>query len=347
MITHARPRAPRRTVRALALATVAGIVAALLGAAVVSPAAAADGATVRVTDPGFSTTGTWSPSAVLGPDGEASRYTTASGATATWRLTAPTAGVYRVEAAIPDTASSDSLASYTASGGRGAAVSVVVDQTTTRGTWAPIGLVDLAAGEGATLTLARTGSGGGANTRAASARLVPDSGTVEPVETGLPFSDAHEDGLADWVRMGTSDLGVWSPGATVFDYLKVANTEAASGSYIRPTAAIELPEQYRLQLSMNVESTAGTVSLLTDLLSPYSATANNTAIQFTPSGLRIAQPNSVRTICSGATPAKFGEWFQLEVVRAAGVIAVYINSELVASVEAGTAGGTIGFGAYK
>jgi hypothetical protein len=284
---------------------------------------------------------------VLGPDGEASRYTTASGATAVWRLTAPAAGVYRVEAAIPDTASSDSLASYTASGGRGATVSVVVDQTTTRGTWASIGLVDLDAGEDATLTLVRTGSGGGANTRAASARLVPDSGTVPPLETGLPFSDAHDDGLADWTAIGTSDLGAWSPGATVFDYLRVANTTAGSGSYIRPTAAIELPEQYRLQLSMNVESTAGTVSLLTDLLSPYSATANNTAIQFTPSGLRIAQPNSVRTICSGATPAAFGEWFQLELVRAAGVIAVYIDSELVASVEAGTAGGTIGFGAYK
>jgi hypothetical protein len=327
-------------------AVVIGLVAAMVGASA-APAAAADDPTVTVDDAAFSTTGSWSPSAVLSPDGAASRYTTSTGATASWRLTAPVAGVYRVEAAIPDAASSDALARYSTSGGSGASVNMVVDQTTTRGTWAPIGLVELDAGEVATLTLTRTGSAGGANTRAASARMVPDSGTVPPIETGLPFSDAHDDGLDDWVAIGSSDLGAWSPGTAEFDYLRVANSDSGSGSYIRPAAAIELPAQYRMQLTMNVESTAGTVSLLTDVLSPYSATAGNTAIQFTPSGLRIAQPNSVRTVCTGMTPSQFGDWFQLEVVRAAGVIAVYINSELVASVDAGAAGGTIAFGSYK
>lgn len=337
----------RATRRGIGATIVAGLVAAMLGAAVVAPAAAADGVTVRVTDPGFATAGTWLPSAVLGPDGEATRYATAVGSSASWTLPAPASGVYRVEAAIPDAASSDAAARYTASGGRGGAVNRVVDQTATRGAWVSIGLVDLDAGEDATLTLTRTGTGGGANTRAASARLVPDSGTVAPVDTGLPFSDAHEDGLADWVAMGTSDLGVWSPGTAEFDYLRVANLAAGSGSYIRPTAEIELPQAYRIQLSMNVENTAGTVSFLTDVLSPYSATANNTAIQFSPAGLRIAQPNSVRTICSGATPAVLGDWFQLEIVRAAGIIAVYINSELVASVEASAPGGTIALGSFK
>lgn len=336
-----------RTARGLALALATGLVATLLGTAVVAPAAAADGVTVRVIDPGFSTAGSWQPSSVSGPDGEASRYTTSTGASATWRLTAPAAGVYRVEVAIPDTGSSDALASYAASGGSGAALNKVVDQNATRGTWAAIGLVSLAAGEDATLTLTRTGSAGGANTRAASARLVPDSGTVPPVETGLPFSDAHEDGLADWTAIGSSSLGVWAPATAEFDYLRVANPDAASGSYIRPTAAIELPAQYRIRLSMNVESTTGTVSFLTDLLSPYSATANNTAVQFTPAGFRIARPNSVLTLCTGSSPVKFGEWFQLEIVRAGGIMAVYINSELVASVAAGAVGGTIGLGSYK
>ncbi len=342
------PTLPRgRMVRGVALALVGGLVAALLGTAAVAPAAAADGATVRIVDPGFSTTGSWLPSSVLGPDGEASRYTTSTGASASWRLTAPAAGVYRIEVAIPNTVSSDTLASYSATGGRGAALNKVVDQNAARGTWAAIGLVDLAAGEDATLALVRAGSGGGANTRAASARLVPDSGTVPPVETGLPFADNHEDGLADWTAIGASSLGVWSPATAEFDYLRVANPDAASGSYIRPTTAIELPAQYRIRLSMNIESTAGTVSFLTDLLSPYSATANNTAVQFTPAGFRIARPNSVLTLCTGASPVKFGEWFQLEIVRAGGIMAVYINSELVASVATGATGGTIGFGSYK
>ncbi len=342
------PASRRASRRSIALLTVAGLVAALFGALGAPAAIAAEGTTVRVTDPDFSTTGTWLVSAVLGPDGEASRYTTSTGATATWRLTAPAAGVYRVEVAIPDTASSDANAHYTLSGGAGADVNVIVSQTTTRGNWASVGLVDLEAGEDATLTLLRSGSAGGANTRAASARMVPDSGTVEPVETGLPFSDDHQDGLADWLAVGTSDLGAWSSGAAEFDYLRVTNTDSPSGSYLRPESPIDLPQQYRIRLSAKVENVAaGTVSILTDMQSPYAAATNNTAVQFTPAGVRIARPNGGTPLCTGATPMTIGEWFQLEIVRAGGIVAVSVNGELVASVTAGASGGSVALGAYR
>jgi|GEM_PF-1694742 len=343
-------RASRRSLRMLALALASALAASLLGVAAVAPASAdASGVTVRIDEAGFSTTGAWSSSALTGPDGAPSTYASgSSGQTATWRLPAPAAGVYRVEVAIPANPSSDRRASYRAVGGAGAPVTAMVDQVTSGGQWAPIGLVDLAAGEEAVLTLTRIGDGG-PNTRAASARLVPDEGTVPPpVSAGLPYADAHADGLDGWTAIGSSDLGVWAPGTgEEFDYLHVANLSSGSGSYIRPTAEIELPDQYRIATSMLITSTTGTVSLLTDMLSPYSATANNTAIQFAAGGMRIARPNAGLRICDGFSPVTLGEWFQLEIVRAGGVIAVSVNSELVASVDAGIQGGTIAFGSYK
>ncbi|GMA91903.1 hypothetical protein [Homoserinibacter gongjuensis] len=339
-----RPRVPRR---AVAFTLASGLVAALLGTAAMSPAVAADLVTVTVEDPGFSTSGSWSSSAVLGPDAAPTVYTTGTGASASWQLTAPADGVYRVEVAVPDAANSDGKAAYRVTGGAGAPVSMVVDQNAARGTWATIGLVDLDAGEDAMLVLTRSGTAGGPNTRAASARLVPDAGTVPPLETGLPFSDAHEDGLADWTAVGTSDLGVWSPGTAEFDYLGVSNAASSSGSYIRPTSPIELPDQYRIALSVKIDSTAGSVNLLTDLLAPYSTTANNLAVQLAPSEFKIARPNAGTILCKGGSPIVAGEWFQLEVVRAEGITAVYVNSELVAAVEPGLAGGSISLGAYK
>lgn len=344
---HLARRRPRRR---LALATAAGLVAALLGAVVVAPAHAADGVTVRVGDTGFATTGTWQVSAATDPDGAPTRYTTALNARATWTFVAPEGGVYRLEAAIPDVANSDPAASYTAAGGSGAPVTRIVDQTATRGTWAVIGAVELAAGQQATLSITRATSGTGTNTRAGSARLVPDT-EIEvppPGETGLPYSETWSGGTAGWTPLSGS-LASWSVEGGEVDAVTIDNLTASAGSYVRPTAAIALPETYRIRTSVRLDEIGsnGTLSLLTDVLAPYSHVAQNLAVQFGSAGVKIAKPNSKFTVCSGSSPVETGEWFQLELTRANGILAVRVNSELVASVATDAAGGTIALGAYR
>src|SRR5690606_11849298 len=72
-------RASRRSVRMLALALASALAASLLGVAVVAPASAdASGVTVRIDEAGFSKTGTWSSSALTGPDGAPSTYASGS-----------------------------------------------------------------------------------------------------------------------------------------------------------------------------------------------------------------------------------------------------------------------------
>jgi hypothetical protein len=332
------------------MATVVGIVAAMLGSAVVAPAAAASDVTVRVGDTGFTTSGDWRVSAAVGPDGAPTRYTTAFDARATWALVAPEAGVYRVEAAIPDVANSDPAASYTATGGAGAPVTKIVDQTTSRGGWAAIGAVELAAGQQATLSLTRAASGTGTNTRAGSARLVPDTETEVPPpgETGLPYTETWSGGTGGWTPLSGS-LASWSVEGGEVDAITIDNLSASSGSYLRPTAAIALPEMYRIRTSVRLDQIGanGTLSLLTDVLAPYSHVAQNLAVQFGSAGIKIAKPNSKFTVCTGASPAETGEWFQLELTRANGILAVRVNSELVASVATDAAGGTIALGAYR
>src|SRR5690606_20975354 len=91
---------------------------------------------------------------------------------------------------------------------------------------------------------------------------------------------------------------------------------------------------------------AGSLSVLTDLLAPYAAGNGNTAVQFTEAGITLAQPNG-RRVCSGLAPTTLGEWFELQITRAGGVLAVEIDDVLVASVAASTAGGTIALGGYR
>ena len=346
-VSRALTTRPRR---AWAFAAVTALVTTLLGAAVVSPAAAADGVTVRVGDANFATSGTWKDSAVQDPDAAPTLYTTDLGARATWTFTAPEAGVYRVEAAIPEAGNSDPAASYAATGGTGAPVATIVDQTAARGAWAAIGVLELAAGQQATLSVTRTANGTGTNTRAGSARLVPDAETEvpEPGETGLPFSETWSGGTGAWTPLaGTLDS--WHVEGGEVDAITIENLSASSGSYVRPTATIALPETYRIRTSVRIDQIGanGTLSFLTDVLAPYSHVAQNLAVQFASTGLKIAKPNSKFTVCSGQSPVKTGEWFQLELTRADGILAVRINSELVASVATDAAGGTIALGAYR
>jgi len=323
----------------------------------VTAASAATGVTVLVTETTarpdgsvpFSTTGTWPASAATGPDGAATRYSAATGATATWTLLATEAGTYRVEAAIPDVANSETGSIYAVSGGSGGATSTTVNQQTARGTWAALGWVELAAGELATVVVSRQATTSGTNTRAGSMRLVPDDGgTVpEPGETGLPFSETWSTGTGAWTPLSGS-LATWAVEGGEVDAITIDNRAESAGSYLRPTAEIDLPAAYRLRTSIRIdEFAAGNVSVLIDAQSPYSHVARNTAIQFTTTGIKLARPNSGATICSGQAPFGTGEFFDLEVTRAAGIIAVRVDGALVATAAAGAAGGTIGIGAYK
>lgn len=342
------------------LAGVAAVAAAvLLGAGLpATSAAAASDVTVQVTDTTargdgsvpFATTGTWLSSALAGPDGAPSQYSVAAGASATWTLPAPAAGIYRLDAALPASTTSDALANYTVSGGSGASTTTAVDQRRASAAWVGLGWVDLAAGQLATVTLSRTNTVGSANTRASAVRLVADPDGVVPTPggTGLPYAESWSGGMSGWTPL-SGTLDSWAVEGGEVDAATIDNVDANSGSYLRPTAELDLPEDYTLRTSVRIDEIAsnGTVSLLTDAQAPYSHIARNTALQFTPTGIKVARPNGGAVVCTGQAPFGTGEFFQVEITRAGGILAVRVNSQLVAAVAAGTRGGTIGIGAYK
>ena len=93
--------------------------------------------------------------------------------------------------------------------------------------------------------------------------------------------------------------------------------------------------------------TSSTANVLLGMIAPYSASAQRTAIQFNPSGIKITQPDGATSVCAGEAPLEVGDWFQLQIVRANNLIAVRVNGSLVASVDAGALGGSFAFGAYR
>ena len=266
-LTAARPvsrRARRRGLAAVATVAVAVVAIVAAPAAPAAEAAAPTVVAVAVTDTAprgdgsvpFSATGTWRPSAVTGPDGASSLYSTSTGATATWTLPVTEAGRYWVEAGVPDAANSESAAVYTVSGGSGTTATATVDQNTHRGAWAALGSVELSAGETATVRLTRQATTTGVNTRAASVRLVPDE-TGTPGSTGLPFSETWSGGTDGWTPISGS-LGSWSVEGGEVDAVTIDNLTATSGSYLRPTASIDLPDSYTLRTSVRAATATAT-----------------------------------------------------------------------------------------
>ncbi len=344
--------------RSIAVASAALIALALGGLPATAASAATAGVTVQITDTTprpdgsvpFSVIGSWPSSAVAAPDGAPSRYSSATGATATWTLPVAEAGTYSVEAAIPDAANSETAASYTVSDGSGVVAATTVNQDAAGGSWVQLGRVELSAGETASVLLARQATTSATNTRAAGMRLVPgDSGPEpEPGPSELPFTETWSEGFARWTPLAGT-LGSWTIESTEVDAAAIDNVSATSGSYLRPTADLNLPDAYRIRTSVRIDelSSSGTVSLLVDAIAPHSHVARNTAVQLTSSGVRLARPNGGTVLCTGQTPLRHGEWAELDVTRANGILAVRIDSALVAAVSAGTAGGTVGIGAYK
>ena len=342
--------------RRVGLVAITGVTVLLLQSLGVAAGAAGDpvdGLVVSITDTTpradstvpFSTSGSWSASAVDGPGGYPSLYSNAVGAVATWRPDVAVAGSYRVEVAIPDAPNSITSVTYTVRTGTDSRAATI-DQSVTRGTWASLGLADFPAGTGSSIELTTIASGS-LNNRVSALRLVPED---EPV--GDVFFEDFQSGMAGWTAM-SSTVDQWSvtPGAEA--YTTVANS-GPSGYYIRPTAAVNLPEAYELTTRIRIDSIqpSGSVSLLTDMLEPYSYVANNHATQFTKFGTdgtgrhQVAVPNSGTMVCQGQAPIAEGEWFDLMIQRAGGVIAVWADGKLISATALGTAGGTIALGAY-
>ncbi len=331
------------------------VAAVTVVAAPAAQAAASVGVTVQVTDTTpradgsvpFSVTGSWLPSAVTGPDGAPSLYSSSTATTATWTLPVEQAGTYRVEAGIPDAGNSETGSAYTVSGGAGATTTTTVDQNAARGTWAGLGSVRLAAGETATVRLARQATTTGTNTRAAGMRLVPRR--THPRRGPACRSPRHGPADSGAGRRSRVRSMPWSIQSGEVDAAAIDNTAATSGSYLRPNAAIDLPDAYTLRTSVRVDELAanGTVSLLVDATAPFSHVARNTAIQITATGIKVARPNGGTVLCTGRAPFELGDWANLEVTRANGIVAVWIDSALVAAVPAANVGGTIGIGAYR
>lgn len=154
---------------------------------------------------------------------------------------------------------------------------------------------------------------------------------------------------SDWTALAGT-LTRWT---TADGVLSVDMRGQASGAYIRPTAALTLPNEYELRTSIKIDAfeTAATMSLIVDMLDASNFRVRNLATQLVPLagavGVQVATPLTTPVVCSGATPLELGEWASLLVRRAGGITGVWIDDQLVASVASTAAGGTIGLGSYK
>lgn len=121
-------------------------------------------------DSGFSKTGAWATSSLTGFNGTSTLYSQAAGATATWTPNLPSAGRYAVYAWFPSYSNSDTAAQYevqTVSGPQ----TVTFSQVPYAGKWRSLGIFNLPAGSGGTVTL--TSSGANARADAVYYVLIP------------------------------------------------------------------------------------------------------------------------------------------------------------------------------
>jgi beta-galactosidase len=172
-----------------------------------------------------------------------------------------------------------------------------------------------------------------------------------PVGAGALFLEEFATASANWTAItgATSEWSV-SDGAISID-----TRSQSSGRYLRPATPLTLPDAYELRTSVKMDAVdaSGTVTLLLDMRDTTNWKSTGISPQFAgfdSSGygvFRISKPIVTSTACQGLSPAKAGQWVDLLVQRAAGVTAVYADGEIIGSVASPTAGGTIGFGAYK
>ncbi|MEU4701437.1 hypothetical protein [Nonomuraea dietziae] len=155
-------------------------------------------------------------------------------------------------------------------------------------------------------------------------------------------------GMAGW-RAVTGSLSEWT---TAEGRATVDTRGQTSGRYLTLDPRLDLPENYEVTARVRVEATGGASSrpfnLITDWADPADVRAANLAAQVMPGGgITVARPLATTTVCSGPGPLVVqGDWFDLTVRRARGVVVVEIAGERVASVAAREGSGTIGIGVY-
>ncbi|GAA2389816.1 hypothetical protein GCM10010404_53710 [Nonomuraea africana] len=156
------------------------------------------------------------------------------------------------------------------------------------------------------------------------------------------------DGMAGW-RAVTGSLSEWT---TADGHATVDTRGQTSGRYLTVDPRLDLPESYEVSARVRVAATSGAssrpVNLITDWADPADLRAANLAAQVLPGGeIMVARPLATTTVCSGPGPLVVpGDWFDLTVRRARGVVVVEIAGERVASVAARDGSGTIGLGVY-
>ncbi|TDE15061.1 hypothetical protein [Jiangella asiatica] len=166
------------------------------------------------------------------------------------------------------------------------------------------------------------------------------------------FAEDFSAGMGAW-RAVTGSLDEWRIEGTEFAYTTVDTLAQTSGRYITPDPALVLPEAYEVRVRARVDDPGpgGSVPLnvLADWTDTSAPTRQNLSLQLPGGGgMRMAQPIAGQIVCSGPAPLiSPGEWFDIVLRRAGGILVVEINDQRVAAVRAGDTGGTVGLGVYR
>jgi hypothetical protein len=166
------------------------------------------------------------------------------------------------------------------------------------------------------------------------------------------FSSGFEAGLPGW-RAVVGSLDEWVTTAGEIEYATVDTRAQTSGRYITPDPELTLPETYELTARVRIDAIGDSspvpLSVLTEWKDTSGPRLQNMAFQIPGNGgARMVRPVGGAVLCSGAAPQLFpGQWFDIVVRRAAGVIAVEIDGQRVAAVAADPAGGSVGVGVYR
>jgi beta-galactosidase len=171
------------------------------------------------------------------------------------------------------------------------------------------------------------------------------------VGTGALYLEPFDGDLSDWTAV-TGTLDDW----TIADGTLAINTRGqASGRYIRVSSPLVLPDAYELRTHVKIDAVdaTGTVTLMLDMRDVTNWKSTGVSPQFTTfnadgrAKFQISKPIASAHVCQGGSPLLQSQWVDVTVRRAAGITAVYADGQLVGTVDAPTAGGTIGFGSYK
>jgi hypothetical protein len=175
----------------------------------------------------------------------------------------------------------------------------------------------------------------------------PAAAAQEPL-----FASDFTDGLAGW-RVVTGAASEWTEVHDGLDYVTIDTRNQTSGRYLTVDPRLDLPAAYEIRTRFRIDGIADGNSrpfnVIFDWADPAQLTQNNMAAQITASGgILMAQPLAGAALCSGPGPLlESAQWHDLVVRRAAGIVAVEIDGDRVAAVNARNGSGTVGIGVFR